>query len=609
MNRYLKYTADLYLGIILSIVFFSLVHIIKYPLYLIFPFYLALYFYSTIKNFQSWLHFIRYIWLPVLILIIFGLNIITDFTNTYVIKEFIYGASVLLFFPFYHISDQHKYSNFLNRFLEYYYKIIVIIGFLAFINLIFNYFEIHFAFLFPDTLNNRFNIALIGDKNIYSFYFLCGLLIYFTHPQKERPLQYVELFMIITNILLSFSRRGYALFSLVFMLCLIYIFLFKANNAVIRKAKYFFRICFLFILICLGLFFFREKLVHDNYLQEKITKNIFDFTNILNINTSNAAIHKFLWQTELKNDRINLIGNGDFSEGKKHWTMVEADETNWELISTKFGRSLKITRIKGNGGFSLSYAGNVRILKNSTYEFQFNFKLLKGSTDDFKIGFWVKEWNYYRNALDKTLTDLGDGWYLCTCKYTFKEDHPEFVNMFLNSLNEGTIILISNVKLYCYDCPDENLVTENVVGDKVSMEKNISYRARLIRMKYAFEIWHEKYNPRQKMIGNGFNYMKWYGEKFWQDKSIDYPHNVIISSILYSGMLGGIIYIGFLIMAFIYFFRYFSMHHSFLFMFLAWFIFLMFSGNSHFSVPIFTFLSLVPFLSHYQNHTTTDINA
>lgn len=126
------------------------------------------------------------------------------------------------------------------------------------------------------------------------------------------------------------------------------------------------------------------------------------------------------------------------------------------------------------------------------------------------------------------------------------------------------------------------------------------FSTRFVRWQYAYEIWQTKYNWCHKLFGHGFDYLEWFGEKFHNDpKRYDYPHNPIISAFLYSGIIGGLFYIYFLGMVFWYYWKYRKHHMVFLLMYLVTFFFMMFSGNSHFSVPIFTFLSLIPFLTKY----------
>lgn len=121
--------------------------------------------------------------------------------------------------------------------------------------------------------------------------------------------------------------------------------------------------------------------------------------------------------------------------------------------------------------------------------------------------------------------------------------------------------------------------------------------SRTARWYYAWLIFKD-YPWYKKIFGGGFDYLEKFGSEFGVSK-FDYPHNPIISSFLYSGIIGGLFYIYFLILVFWYYWKYRKHILVFFLMYLVTFSFCMFSGNSHFSVPIFTFLSLIPFLTKY----------
>jgi hypothetical protein len=118
------------------------------------------------------------------------------------------------------------------------------------------------------------------------------------------------------------------------------------------------------------------------------------------------------------------------------------------------------------------------------------------------------------------------------------------------------------------------------------------------RMRYSFYIFFDKYSLFQKIFGGGFNYMKDFGKKFGF-VDFDYPHNPFISSFLYSGIVGGISYLYFIIMVVFYYIRYLKYHIYFFVCFIVVFFFSFVSANNHFSIPVFTFLSLIPFLTRY----------
>ena len=92
--------------------------------------------------------------------------------------------------------------------------------------------------------------------------------------------------------------------------------------------------------------------------------------------------------------------------------------------------------------------------------------------------------------------------------------------------------------------------------------------------------------------------MEMYGKKFGEAK-YDWPHNPVISSFLYSGIIGGILFICFLIMVIANYIIYLKRHLFFFISFIITFFFVFFSDTSLFNTPLFTLLCLIPFLTKY----------
>ncbi len=130
------------------------------------------------------------------------------------------------------------------------------------------------------------------------------------------------------------------------------------------------------------------------------------------------------------------------------------------------------------------------------------------------------------------------------------------------------------------------------------MNKNSLSDSRLHRWKFAL-FYYRNFSFKNKLFGKSFEYLKIYktifSSELYKDVEVDYPHNPIISAFLYSGILGGLLYIVFLVQIF---YRYWCLRKKitlFGILYLLVLSFTFFSGNSHFSVPAFTLLSLIPF--------------
>ena len=119
---------------------------------------------------------------------------------------------------------------------------------------------------------------------------------------------------------------------------------------------------------------------------------------------------------------------------------------------------------------------------------------------------------------------------------------------------------------------------------------------RKMRWEYAFHLF-SGYSLTGKLFGNGFSYLKRFGEKFrGSANSYEYPHNPLISSLLYSGVIGAGIYLFFVVYTFILYLRNLNALRYFFLLFLVTMVYMTLSGNSHFSVPAYSFLALLPWV-------------
>ncbi len=135
--------------------------------------------------------------------------------------------------------------------------------------------------------------------------------------------------------------------------------------------------------------------------------------------------------------------------------------------------------------------------------------------------------------------------------------------------------------------------------------------SRLLRWQFAWQIFNKEFNWKQKIFGGGFNFLNWYGFYFLKDKTLsDYPHNPFLSILLYSGIVGLILYLFLLYKVFYYYLKYIKEYYLFLIFFLITFFFSFFSGSSPFDPPIMGFFILLSFFFHSShknnNYTITE---
>ena len=133
----------------------------------------------------------------------------------------------------------------------------------------------------------------------------------------------------------------------------------------------------------------------------------------------------------------------------------------------------------------------------------------------------------------------------------------------------------------------------NTNKNAVEGQGSLAY-SRIERWSYALKMYGD-YSVFHKFLGNGFQYLKEYKQKFARKgAAYDYPHSPVLSALLYSGMIGLGFYVFFLVKVI----RYYMKYHSELFGFAVFFIitvmFSFISGNSHFSVPALIFVTIIP---------------
>jgi len=122
---------------------------------------------------------------------------------------------------------------------------------------------------------------------------------------------------------------------------------------------------------------------------------------------------------------------------------------------------------------------------------------------------------------------------------------------------------------------------------------------RFIRWQFAWQIFIKEYDWPKKLIGGGFNHLNWYGYYFLKDKTkSDWPHNPFLSILLYSGIVGLLIYCFFLYKVFYYYLKYKREYPLLFIFFLITFFFSFFSGGSPFDPPIMGFFVILPFFIH-----------
>ncbi len=294
----------------------------------------------------------------------------------------------------------------------------------------------------------------------------------------------------------------------------------------------------------------------------------------------------------------NLINNGRFESGKNFWRCTLDSSISFKIENIKNVKCALISRGAGNGGdWSLFNIGRpVRYFANNEYQIAFKVLPVIPKTIPFKVGFWIDEGEGVQSNLKLKIDSLKDGWLEAKTSYIFKNNQTDLLFL-INSQESYSQFYITDISLINLTQIQYQTDIKSVKIDNIKEESFFTDRSS--RWIYAIEIWKTKFNTSDKIFGHGFNYLEWYGEKFMgNSKNYDWPHNPFISILLYSGIVGLILYIILLIRVVWLYVKYRNEYGVAFIGFLITFIFSFFSGDSPFDPPIMGFFILLPFFIH-----------
>lgn len=332
------------------------------------------------------------------------------------------------------------------------------------------------------------------------------------------------------------------------------------------------------------------KLVDQDF-NPLFPRYLFEMEKKLNIQSGLDSINH-PWKT------INLINNGDFTHDMAFWNWNSGSAITVDLTTLDGRRCAHIKRGKGNGGeWSLYYIGrDYEVFANNEYQISFKVKPVNSVSIPFNVGYWVDERAGYLIALKLNIDTLQDGWLDIKANYTFRESHKNLIFP-VNSQLDNSEFYITDISLV--NLTRLQYQTSPYISSSDKSEKNNRFSERTERWQFAHELWKSKYLFWNKVFGHGFDYLEWYGEKFLgNSKKYDWPHNPFISIVLYSGIIGLLLYVLLLFKVTMLYIRYRKLYRIAFVGFLITFFFSFFSAGSPFDPPIMGFFMLLPFLIH-----------
>ncbi len=121
------------------------------------------------------------------------------------------------------------------------------------------------------------------------------------------------------------------------------------------------------------------------------------------------------------------------------------------------------------------------------------------------------------------------------------------------------LVFWKQVKLKSYDREDDKVLNDTLKNidiqaifnqienkklqteDENNKLENYFISPRIDRWKYALELYGD-YTIPEKVFGSGFDYLQKFGKEFLETKGFDYPHNILLSVLLYSGIIGLLVF-------------------------------------------------------------------
>ncbi len=611
---------------------------------LYFPFYLRK------EVYESLIKSVKILWAYILVFICFF--IASSFVRSiYIAKELINGIIAIYIFILWLtvIKTQKQFNLFRKVFIN---SIASLASILALLRLLLIIKPGGILGLRPQQM-----FSLASDHNIYALLLILGLfciisILNFINGKWRANFLTLFFFIIVINVFLTGSRRGIIVLSVLLFVFYLKFFLgiFYKNHSLFFKNT---RIIAISFTIFLPFSFWillhispqlKHQFVFNHKLGDSIKSNIaYPISKYLHQPID--SVYDFIWYNNYKGFYYHL-----YYPIFQEYLDSKFIESNKDYFENRYlQKGLSGTRQWGKGRTKLSRLNDtinvVTIISEGMNDgIAFYIDVPKNTTITNKVYIYVHKWSnnlrlmtlsggaYQSFAIPSRWVD--NHWHLMELSSNYQhKDLPRIFILGGESSNKSIFSVTGFVSFVnknnddsIYNCclPTagmNNLIT-NMYEDKsnVSHDKNVvsklksnnlddliaipldgketfgSFNTRLRRWQYAFELWGH-YNLFHKLFGNSFNYLYDYGDKFYNNRDrMDYPHNPFISSLLYSGLIGFIIYLIFTIDCWRLFLDNFKELQFEIVLFLIVFLFSFISGNSHFSIPAFVLMCLYPFL-------------
>ena len=494
-----------------------------------------------------------------------------------------------------------------------------------------------------------------------SFFSLFGIFYFYSkkHLSGMLNLSYTLLLVLITlNVFLSGSRRGLVLISFfIILFILIHIFSLISDNSFIKRISRASRFYILTLIILVGILYFftfctscwiknrtLENLGVENiqYTKRNITRNFFSYASFFKKDIKYSDLNEIIWASD-HDPRDPDCGWG----GRNLKKISPLTGENVEIIPSakSIGCLIDSTSFKGNKHYKLwQNIKNLELLPGNKYIIEL-YCYVSEDFDGVKVatsapGKYVKE----NTIKDKTIAryDLNRKgvWQKLTFKFESinsgtiwlyfhvlksrknqgelrgkvifaypvihkidTDEHKDSIALNVDNRKKDALFKTSVINIESlfkiFNNQLRDTTSSYIERDKeLQHDPNDVIQGRTERWKFAWHLFKNEYNWKNKLFGNGFDYLSWYGAYFHEGKRIDWPHNPFLSVLLYSGILGLAFYLFVLYKAIYYYIKYIKEYYIFFIFFLITFFFAFFSVNSPFIPPVWGFLLMFPFFLH-----------
>ena len=613
-----------------------------FPLLIIITMYAT---YSSLKDKVLWhviVAFLSAFILLVINMIIHSVGMLnTEHLHIFIVKEYFNSVTVVImaFVLYSLIPDTPTLKEYIRKASKYTIIAGFIIALFSFLKFFLDLKGYQFSILNPE--DYPLGTSLTNDRNFFSLFGLFSMVLLLPvllrkiSVKKSLLIQFI-LLVLSASIILTTSRRAILIFT-VLLIALAAAYLLRLiwkKNTLIQNFVINTRYFLVSFIVLIGTIIFLVSNVGLYRINNKLVKNGFDpdrfkvYTTVLTYqlkslvvaNIDIAEIHATLWKKD--DDAILPFkgkGNTKFSKLRK----LPADKKKTNVK----GSGIKVTKdadylVSNNTAYSYTKIVDYQATADTLFEFtawcyvsaDFNGNSVllspgKNALESVSHNYDLTKkhtWQLLKVAFAAGTKDTLPV-YLGFSKFHAQDfddlsGHVIFAFNNITPINDSIASAINNhnkstSKSFNYS---PSLKKEELLATGDILINSSLAVPRIDRWKYAWSIYTTRYSFWERLFGDGFTYMSMFANRFLKGKSeIDWPHNSLLSTLLYSGLAGAMFYIYFLLVTVFLYWKFIKQFWPLAMCFLIAFFFAVFSGNNSLDPPIMGIFMMFPYLINH----------